>query len=67
MPTLLLRLASPLQSWGSDSNFDYRTTEREPTKSAIIGFLGAALGWHRDMDFVCLSQQLKFGVRVDRR
>ena len=66
MPTLLLRLASPLQSWGSDSNFDYSTTERELTKSAIIGFLGAALGWNRDMDFVCLSQQLEFGVRVDR-
>ena len=31
MATLLLRLAAPLQAWGSDSKFETRKTDREPT------------------------------------
>ena len=37
MATLLLRLAAPLQSWGSDSKFETRKTDREPTKSGVVG------------------------------
>ena len=48
MATLLLRLAAPLQSWGMDSKFETRKTNREPTKSGIIGLLSAALGLRRD-------------------
>ena len=44
MATLLLRLAAPLQSWGSDSKFETRKTDREPTKSGVVGLLAAALG-----------------------
>lgn len=44
MATLLLRLAAPLQSWGADSKFEIRKTNREPTKSGVIGLLAAALG-----------------------
>lgn len=44
MATLLLRLAAPLQSWGSDSKFETRKTGREPTKSGVVGLLAAALG-----------------------
>lgn len=65
MPTLLLRLAAPLQSWGSNSNFEIRTTEKEPTKSGVVGMLAAAMGLRRDADLSKLSV-LKFGVRVDR-
>lgn len=65
MPTLLLRLAAPLQSWGSSSKFETRTTERMPTKSGVIGMLAAALGLPRDADLSELSA-LKFGVRADR-
>ena len=36
MATLLLRLAAPLQSWGSDSKFETRKTDREPTKSGVV-------------------------------
>lgn len=48
MATLLLRLAAPLQSWGSDSKFETRKTDREPTKSGVVGLLAAALGLRRD-------------------
>ena len=44
MATLLLRLASPLQSWGWTPKFETRKTNREPTKSGVVGLLAAALG-----------------------
>ena len=65
MSTLLLRLAAPLQSWGSNSKFETRTTEKMPTKSGVLGMLAAALGWNRDADLTRLAA-LKFGVRADR-
>lgn len=65
MSTLLLRLAAPMQAWGSDSRFEVRRTGREPTKSGVIGLLAAALGRSRadSIDDLC---QLRFGVRVDQ-
>ena len=63
--TLLLRLAGPMQSWGTQSRFQMRDTELEPTKSGVIGLLCAALGWARDHDLARLNQ-LIMGVRVDR-
>lgn len=65
MSTLLLRLAAPLQSWGSNSKFETRTTEKMPTKSGVIGMLASALGWTRNADLTRLTA-LKFGVRADR-
>ena len=65
MSTLLLRLAGTLQSWGDDSKFEIRRTEKEPTKSGVIGLLAAALGRRRDESLDDLIQ-LKFGVRVDK-
>ena len=43
MATLLLRLAAPLQAWGSGSKFNIRLTEREPTKSGVVGMIAAAM------------------------
>ena len=65
MPTLLLRLAGPLQSWGVGSKFEIRLTENEPTKSGVIGMIAAALGRRRDEPIDDLAS-MKFGVRVDR-
>lgn len=67
MSTLLLRLAAPLQSWGVNSKYDTRTTQREPTKSGVLGLLAAALGIRRD-DYEALKElsKLNFGVRVDK-
>ena len=67
MSTLLLRLAAPLQAWGADSKFDIRLTEKEPTKSGVVGLLAAALGIRRDdTEALKALSCLRFGVRVDR-
>lgn len=67
MPTLLLRLAGPMQSWGTISRFDHRDTGKEPSKSGVIGLLAAAMGIDRDnwSDLEPLSR-LSMGVRHDR-
>lgn len=67
MATLLLRLAALLQAWGSSSKFKIRSTEREPTKSGVIGMIAAAMGIQReDPDSLEPLKRLRFGVRVDR-
>lgn len=64
MPTLLIRLCGPMQSWGTQSRFTERDTEREPTKSGVVGLLCAALGRPREADVSDLAG-LRMGVRVD--
>lgn len=68
MPTLLLRLAAPMQSWGDESKYDVRRTLREPTKSGVVGLLAAALGLRRgqDEEIMRLSRALRMGVRVEQ-
>lgn len=66
MSTLLLRLSAPLQAWGLGSKFDRRNTQREPTKSAIIGLLASALGRKREDSVQDLVSGLRFGLRADR-
>lgn len=68
MPTLLLRLAGPMQSWGTTSRFDWRDTGKEPSKSGVAGLLAAALGidreaWSEDLQALAA---LTMGVRHDR-
>lgn len=65
MSTLLLRLAGPLQAWGSSSKFNTRGTNREPTKSGVIGMIASAMGRSRDENIEDLSC-LRFGIRVDQ-
>lgn len=68
MPTLLLRLAGPMQSWGTTSRFDQRDTGKEPSKSGVIGLLAAALGIDREVcnDDLRALTLLTMGVRHDR-
>jgi len=63
--TLLLKFIAPMQSWGSHSRFDVRDTEREPTKSGVLGLVAAALGRDRAEPIEDLAG-LRLGVRVDR-
>ncbi|MEU6061439.1 type I-E CRISPR-associated protein Cas5/CasD [Streptomyces sp. NPDC047097] len=64
---LTLRLAGPLQSWGSSARFTRRTTESAPTKSGVIGLLAAAAGIERgDDERLAPLAALRFGVRVDQ-
>lgn len=67
MPTLLLRLMGPMQSWGTTSRFDQRDTGNEPSKSGVIGLLAAAMGIDRKnwTDLEPLAR-LSMGVRHDR-
>jgi len=65
-PILLLRLEGALQSWGLAARWDVRDTSYEPTKSGVIGLLGAALGYPRgDARLERLDGSLCFGVRVE--
>ena len=66
MSTLLLRLAGPLQSWGTQSRFSERDTGYEPSKSGVIGLLCAALGLERHKPVDRRLVALSMGVRVDR-
>lgn len=65
MPTLLLRLAGPMQSWGTTSRFDERDSQLEPSKSGVLGLVCAALGRDRAEPVEDVAR-LKMGVRVDR-
>lgn len=62
---LLLRLAGPLQSWGTHSQYNRRDTASEPTKSGLVGLLAAAQGRERGAPIDDLAA-LRLGVRVDQ-
>lgn len=63
--TLVLRLAGPLQSWGSVSQFNRRESAAEPTKSGILGLLAAAKGLRR-ADPIEDLLALHLAVRTDQ-
>lgn len=67
MPSLLLPLIGPMQSWGTTSRFDQRDTGKEPSKSGVLGLLAAALGIDREnwTDLEPLTR-LSMTVRHDR-
>ena len=62
--TLLIRLAGPMQSWGTQSRFLVRDAGSEPSKSGVIGLICAALGRPRTAPVDDLAR-LRFGVRID--
>lgn len=72
MPTLLIRLCAPMQSWGTQSRFLVRDTGLEPSKSGVIGLICAAFGKPREErpgdGFPSLADlaRLRMAVRVDR-
>lgn len=65
MKTLVLRLAGPMQSWGTQSRYMHRDTGDYPTFSGVLGLLSAALGRTRGSDPSDLTA-LDMAVRVDR-
>lgn len=73
MAVLYLRLAGPMQSWGTQSRFTHRDTGLEPSKSGVSGLICAALGKPRDeVESAALPRlselaTLKMGIRVDRQ
>jgi len=66
MKTIILKLAGPLQSWGTSSKYETRHTDRYPSKSAIVGILAASFGFPRDDACIQRFNVLDFAVRVDQ-
>ena len=67
MKTILLKFAGPMQSWGTNSNFENRHTDFYPSKSGVIGMIAASLGYQRDEDEKIMKlNELSFAVRVDQ-
>ncbi len=66
--TLFLRLAGPMQSWGTSSRFQLRRTQHHPSKSGVLGMLLCAMGVRREHSPEALKPltPLLMGVRVDR-
>jgi CRISPR system Cascade subunit CasD len=67
--TLFLRLAGPMQSWGTSSRFQLRRTDAYPSKSGVLGMLLCAKGVRREDSPQALETltPLLMGARVDRR
>lgn len=65
---LILRLDSPMQAWGTHTLEDYRPSNLFPTRSGLIGLIGACLGIERsDSEALSgLAQSVQLTVRVDR-
>jgi CRISPR system Cascade subunit CasD len=66
--TLFLRLAGPMQSWGTSSRLQLRRTDAYPSKSGVLGMVLCAMGVGREDSPRELGrlEPLAMGVRVDR-
>lgn len=64
---LILKLDGPMQAWGTHTLEDFRPSNGFPTRSGLLGLLGACLGIERrDHEALeQLSQSLEFTVRID--
>ena len=65
---LILRLDGPMQAWGAHTYEDFRPSNLFPTRSGLLGLLGACLGIDRGdhAGLAQLAQSVEFTVRADR-
>jgi len=65
---LILRLDGPMQAWGMHTFEDFRPSNHFPTRSGLLGLLGACLGIDRSdhAGREGLAASVEFTVRVDR-
>ena len=61
---LVLRLYGPLAAWGDIACGEVRPTLIHPTKSAILGLLGAALGVRRSDEEIISTMTKSYGFAV---
>ena len=69
MPSfLILRLDGPMQAWGTHTYEDFRPSNLFPTRSGLLGLLGACLGIDRRDQKTSerLAESVEFAVRVDQ-
>lgn len=67
MPSyLILKLQGAMQAWGSHTYEDYRPSLIFPTRSAVVGLLGACLGLERErlQALKALNDSFEFGLIV---
>ncbi|TBW06409.1 type I-E CRISPR-associated protein Cas5/CasD [Azotobacter chroococcum subsp. isscasi] len=64
---LLLRLYGPLASWGEIAVGESRHSAVQPSRSALLGLLAAALGIERSDDAAqqALTQGYRFGIKLE--
>ena len=64
---LLLRLYGPMASWGEIAVGESRHSAVHPSRSALLGLLGAALGIERDDDVAqqALTRSYRFGIKLE--
>lgn len=65
---LVLKLDGPMQAWGTHTYEDFRPSNLFPTRSGLLGLLGACLGVDRRdrEELIHLAVSVEFAVRVDR-
>lgn len=65
---LILRLDGPMQAWGTHTFEDFRPCNAFPTRSGLLGLVGACLGLdRRDTEALDqLAMSVEFTVRADR-
>lgn len=65
---LVLRLDGPMQAWGTHTYEDFRPSNLFPTRSGLLGLLGACLGVdrrdHEELNHLAAS--VEFAVRADQ-
>lgn len=67
MAIMYMRLEGVLQSYADNGNWENRGTAPVPTKSAVMGMLGAAFGYdYGSEEIERLNNNLKMSVRVNR-
>ncbi|XBS71399.1 type I-E CRISPR-associated protein Cas5/CasD [Acerihabitans sp. KWT182] len=66
-PYLILRLSGPMQAWGQPTFEGTRPSASFPTRSGLLGLLGACLGIRREdrAALTALSDSVRFAVRCD--
>ena len=66
---LIVRLDGPMQAWGTHTFEDFRPSNLFPTRSGLLGLLGACLGIDRrdHEELEQLAASVEFTVRVDRK
>ena len=64
---LLFRLYGAMASWGGIAVGEFRPSQMQPTRSAVLGLLAAALGIRRDQESALheLSELATFAARLD--
>lgn len=66
---LILRLTGPMQAWGQPTFEGTRPSAPFPTRSGLLGLLGACLGIKRDdhVKLQALVNSVRFAIRCDQK